>query len=74
MASEARRRTQAVMHRREMVVNAGRQDGTALIFLSPNQIIDISSGSMVIIHIKKSYMTKLKFRLVIFQKHIKNRY
>ncbi|XP_055999024.1 uncharacterized protein LOC130047675 [Ostrea edulis] len=47
MASEARRRAEAVTYRRRMVLNAGKQEGTSIIFLSPNQIMDISTGAMI---------------------------
>ncbi|XP_056009433.1 uncharacterized protein LOC130051494 [Ostrea edulis] len=54
MASEARRRAEAVTYRRRMVLNAGKQEGTSIIFLSPNQIMDISTGAMVITEQRKA--------------------
>lgn len=47
LSLEARRRTEAVTFRRRMVANAGRQEGTPLIFLSPTQILDLTTGSLV---------------------------
>lgn len=48
LASEARKRAQSVTYRRRTIANAGRQDGTSLIFLSPTQILDLTTGSLVI--------------------------
>lgn len=48
LASEAWKRAQSVTYRRRTITNAGRQDGTSLIFLGPTQILDISPGSLVI--------------------------
>lgn len=48
LASEAKKRAQSVTYRRRMIANAGRQDGTSLIFLSPTQTLDQTTGSLVI--------------------------
>lgn len=47
LASETWKRAQSVTYRRRTIANAGRQDGTSLIFLGPTQILD-TTGSLVI--------------------------
>lgn len=58
LASEAKKRAQSVTYRRRIIANAGRQDGTSLIFLSPTQILDLTTGSLVI---KNFYEDKIIF-------------
>lgn len=55
LASEAWKSAQSVTYRRRTIANAGRQDGTSLIFLGPTQILDISTGSLVIDNFYENY-------------------